>query len=106
MIPRDAVSVETVYIQSGGHIVMSEINNAGTRAITDVEYGFLFLDEEGRILNSTSTEVDIIESHSSVAGNTLEMLIQGHSVWENYTIQISLEYVNYKRLSLKLGIIR
>ena len=28
MIPRDAVSVETVYIQSGGHIVMSEINNA------------------------------------------------------------------------------
>lgn len=96
MIPRDAVSVETVYIQSGGHIVMSEINNAGTRAITDVEYGFLFLDEEGRILNSTSTEVDIIESHSSVAGNTLEMLIQGHSVWENYTIQISLEYVNYK----------
>ena len=96
VIPRDVVSVETVYIQSGGHIIMSEINNDGSRAITELEYQFIFLDEEGRILNSSTTEVAILESHSSVAGDDLEFLIQGHSVWENYTISINLDYVNYK----------
>lgn len=96
VIPRDVVSVETVYIQSGGHIIMSEINNDGSRAITELEYQFIFLDEEGRILNSSITEVAILESHSSVAGDDLEFLIQGHSVWENYTISINLDYVNYK----------
>ena len=34
-LPRDAVNVETQYLQRGGHLMMSEIHNVGSRDITD-----------------------------------------------------------------------
>ena len=42
-----------------------------------------------------SIEVETISSHSSVAGDDLEMLIQGYTVWDNYVIAIDLKYTDY-----------
>ena len=36
LLPRDAVTVETHYMQRGGHLMMSELHNDGSRAITDL----------------------------------------------------------------------
>ena len=37
LLPRDAVTVDTHYMQRGGHLMMSELHNDGSRAITDVK---------------------------------------------------------------------
>ena len=42
-----------------------------------------------------SVEVDRIEAHSSLAGDNLEMLIIGHTVWAEYSISINLQYTDY-----------
>lgn len=95
VIPRDSVMVETLYMQRGGHLVMSEIHNTGSRAITDVELEVRFQSLEGELLEFMSIEVETISSHSSVAGDDLEMLIQGYTVWDNYVIAIDLKYTDY-----------
>lgn len=95
VVPRDSVMVETLYMQRGGHLVMSEIHNTGSRAITDVELEVRFQSLEGELLEFMSIEVETISSHSSVAGDDLEMLIQGFTVWENYVIAIDLKYTDY-----------
>ena len=43
-----------------------------------------------------SIEVDAVSAHSSVAGDDLEMLIVGHTVWDNYVIAIDLKYTDYR----------
>ena len=43
VVPRDSVMVETLYMQRGGHLVMSEIHNTGSRAITDVELSLIHI---------------------------------------------------------------
>ena len=95
VIPRDSVMVETLYMQRGGHLVMSEIHNTGSRAITDVELEVRFQSLEGELLEFMIIEVETISSHSSVAGDDLEMLIQGYTVWDNYVIAIDLKYTDY-----------
>ena len=95
VIPRDSVTVETLYIQRGGHIVMSEIHNDGSRDITDVSMDVKFQSLDGEVLKIMSIEVDKISSHSSVAGDDLEMQILGHTVWESYTIAIEMQWTNY-----------
>ena len=95
VVPRDSVMVETLYMQRGGHLVMSEIHNTGSRAITDVELEVRFQSLEGELLEFMSIEVETISSHSSVAGDDLEMLIQGFTVWENYVLAIDLKYTDY-----------
>ena len=95
VVPRDSVMVETLYMQRGGHLVMSEIHNTGCRAITDVELEVRFQSLVGELLEFMSIEVESISSHSSVAGDDLEMLIQGFTVWENYVIAIDLKYTDY-----------
>lgn len=95
VIPRDSVMVETLYMQRGGHLVMSEIHNTGSRAITDVELEVRFQSLEGELLEFMTIEVETISSHSSVAGDDLEMLIQGYTVWDNYVIAIDLKYTDY-----------
>ena len=95
VIPRDSVMVETLYMQRGGHLVMSEIHNTGSRAITDVELEVRFQSLEGELLEFMSIEVETISSHSSVAGDDLEMLIQGYTVWDIYVIAIDLKYTDY-----------
>ena len=96
VIPRDSVMVETLYMQRSGHLVMSEIHNTGSREITDVELQVTFQSLDGEVLQSMSIEVDAVSAHSSVAGDDLEMLIVGHTVWDNYVIAIDLKYTDYR----------
>ncbi len=96
VIPRDSVTVETLYIQRGGHIVMSEIHNTGSREITDVSMDVKFQSLDGEVIQIMSIEVESISSHSSVAGDDLEMQILGHTVWDSYVIAIELQWIDYE----------
>jgi len=96
VIPRDSVTVETLYIQRGGHIVMSEIHNTGSREITDVSMDVKFQSLDGEVIQIMSIEVESISSHSSVAGDDLEMQILGYTVWDLYVIAIELQWTDYE----------
>ena len=96
VIPRDSVSVETLYIQRGGHIVMSEIHNTGSREITDVSMDVKFQSLDGEVIEIMSIDVESISSHSSVAGDDLEMQILGYTVWDSYVIAIELRWTDYE----------
>lgn len=94
-LPRDAVNVETTYLQRGGHLMMSEIHNVGSRDITDVSLLIEFKSTDGEVLDFMSIEAERIEAHSSLAGDKLEMMVIGHSVWDEYIISVELQYTNY-----------
>ena len=96
VIPRDSVMVETLYMQRSGHLVMSEIHNTGSREITDVEIQVSFQSLDGDVLETMGIEVDSISAHSSIAGDDLEMLIAGYTVWDNYVIAIDLKYIDHR----------
>lgn len=74
---------------------MSEIHNEGSRDITDVSVQIEFQSLEGEVLGLMSVEVDRIDAHSSLAGDSLEMMIIGYSVWDEYSIVIDLQYTDY-----------
>ena len=90
VIPRDSVTVETLYIQRGGHIVMSEIHNDGSREITDVSMDVKFQSLDGEVIEIMSIEVEKISSHSSVAGDDLEMQIDALNAAKNIDIKVPL----------------
>ena len=94
-LPRDAINVETQYLQRGGHLVMSEIHNVGSRDITDVSVQIEFQSIDGEILGMMSIDVERIASHSSLAGDDLEMLVIGYTVWDEYFVFIDLDYTDY-----------
>ncbi len=95
-IPYDRVKLEVVYMQGGpGHVVLSELENAGSREISSVYLSMRFIDNDGNEHGRSDYSSNSIPAHSTVSGDNLEMLISGLSVWENYTIQISLDYENY-----------
>lgn len=96
VIPRDSVMVETLYLQRSGHLVMSEIHNTGSREITDVDFQVTFQSLDGEVLQTMGIEVESISAHSSVAGDDLEMLIVGYTVWDNYVIAIDLKYTDHR----------
>lgn len=96
VIPRDSVTVETLYIQRGGHIIMSEIHNTGSRDITDVSMDVKFQSMDGEVIEMMSIEVEQISSHSSVAGDDLEMQILGYTVWDSYVIAIEVRWTDYE----------
>ena len=96
VLPRDAVNVETQYMQRGGHLMMSEIHNTGSRAITDVAVQVHFQSENGsEIYQTMRIEVETIDAHSSIAGDDLEMLIVGYTVWDDYLITVEIEWTDY-----------
>jgi len=102
VVPRDAVSVDSVYMQSGpGHVVMVELHNYGTKPITDVTLTVTFTDEDGEVLNSTRFYRAEIAAHTSIAGDDLELVISGATVWANYEIVVELEYSYYDASDLK-----
>jgi len=93
LVPYDRTSVDVVYLQGGtGHVVMVELDNKGSRSITDVSLDIRFLDDESLEIERASYQTDEIAAHTSIAGDQLELLINGASVWENYTIEIILDY--------------
>ena len=97
LVPYDRVSVDVIYKQSGSsHIVLAEINNQGSRAIESVSLDIVFMDDDDAEIQRIHFESDLISAHKSVAGDELEMIVNGESVWENYTIEIILSYDNYR----------
>jgi hypothetical protein len=96
LVPYDRVSVDVIYKQSGSsHIVLSEINNQGSRSIESVSLDLVFIDSQDEEIQRIHFESERIPAHKSVAGDELEMIVNGESVWENYTIEIILTYDYY-----------
>ena len=96
IIPRDSVEVDTIYIQRTGHIVMNELSNSGSRAITDVSFNVEFVDSEDQIIGEYSAQFNSIPSHTSISGNSMELVIRGYTVWENYTVVITVEWIDFQ----------
>jgi hypothetical protein len=95
VLPRDSVVLETHYKQSGGHLLMAELSNDGSRAITDVVIQIEFQDVDGFVLDKMRVELDKVSSHSSIAGDDLEMLVSGYTVWDYYVVHTHLEWTDY-----------
>ena len=99
VLPRDSVDVETQYMQRGGHLLMSEIHNTGSREITDVVVQVHFQSVNGsEIYQTMRIEVDSIDAHSSIAGDDLEMIVVCYTVWDQYLITIELEWTDYNNV--------
>ena len=60
VIPRDSVTVETIYLQRSGHVMLVEVHNEGSRPITSVELSLQFLDNESDVLDSIVVNIDTI----------------------------------------------
>ena len=96
VVPRDAVDVEVVYKQGGsGHVVLIQVHNFGSRPIANVEVDASFSNQDGEVLNSTQFGPVSLLAHTSIAGDNLELVITGESIWELYIIEITLDYENY-----------
>lgn len=94
-LPRDGLTVETVYMQKGGHVLLVEVENQGSRPVTDAEVTVRFYDEEGSELDAMATRVDRISAHSSIAGDDLEMQVVGATVWAEYTVSVTLSWTDF-----------
>ena len=96
VVPRDAVDVEVVYKQGGpGHVVLIQVHNFGSRPIANVEVDASFSNAQGEVLNSTQFGPVSLLAHTSIAGDELELIVTGESIWELYYIEITLDYDNY-----------
>lgn len=95
VLPRDSVTVETHYMQRGGHLMMTELHNDGSRDITDIVLEVEFQTVEGELIERMSLELALLEGHSSISGDDLEMMVIGYTVWDHYNIVIELEYRDY-----------
>ena len=95
VLPRDDVEVETIYMQRGGHLIMSELYNDGSRAITDVTVQVEFQDEFGNLIQEMRIDVDEVASHSSLAGDDLEMIVLGYTVWYEYILEVSVTWTSF-----------
>jgi hypothetical protein len=95
VIPRDDVSVETLYLQRSGHVVLSEIHNEGSRAITEVSIMVQFVDSQGDMVDMFSVSIESIPSHSSVAGNDMELVMRGISIWDEHLVRIDFDWTDY-----------
>ena len=95
LIPRDAIDVKTNYLQAGGgHVVLVQVDNSGTRAVSDVSVQINFKDMSGQLIESTSWPGASLPAHSSVAGDDLELIIQGHTKWAEYELSVSVDWVD------------
>jgi hypothetical protein len=103
IVPYEKVTVDVVYIQSSaGHVVLTEIDNDGSRAITELTLTIRFVDSKNIEIDRTTYNKSSLAAHSSVSGDALELIIIGPSVWENYTIDIQLEYTNNNQEESKI----
>jgi len=97
IIPRDAVNVEVIYMQSGGgHVILAEVHNVGSRGISEVSVEISFEDQDGNELNNSIFYREEIGAHISVASNDLELTVPGATVWDNYEIKITINYKDGK----------
>jgi len=103
IVPYEKVTIDIVYIQSSsGHVVLTEIDNDGSRAITDLTLTVRFVDSNNIEIDRFTYNKSSLPAHSSVSGDALELIVIGHSVWENYTIDIELEYTKNNKDNSKI----
>ncbi len=95
-IPRDDVEIETMYLQRSGHIVLTEIVNDGSRAITDVTFTVEFVDSSDTVIGELQVSFDSIPGHTSISGDKMELIVRGYTVWDEYTIEIEMEWTNFR----------
>ena len=96
VVPYDRVSMDVVYRQgTSGHIVLAQLDNHGSREISDITISIRFTDSNSVELGRTDHYIDLLSAHSFYAGDDLELIVGGASVWENYQIEILLEYSYY-----------
>ena len=97
VLPRDAVNVDVIYMQSGGgHVILAEVHNVGSREISEVSVEISFEDQEGNELNNTIFYRENIGAHISIASDELELTVPGATVWDNYEIKITINYKDGK----------
>lgn len=96
IIPRDDVEIDVMYLQRNGHIVMVELINDGSREITDVELIVDFVDSTQTVIGNINLSVKSLASHTSIAGDDMELELLGYSVWEEYTIQITIKWTDFR----------
>ena len=96
VIPRDDVEIEVMYLQRNGHVVLTELINDGSREITDVTLTVEFVDKEKTILDYLQVSFDKIPSHTSISGDKLELDVRGYTVWDEYTIQIEIQWTDFR----------
>jgi len=96
VIPRDDVEIEVKYLQRNGHVVLTELFNDGSREITNVVFVVEFVDKDNNLIDEFQLEFDSIPSHTSISGDKMQLIIQGYTVWEEYSIQISIKWTNFK----------
>ena len=96
VIPRDDVEIEVMYLQRNGHIVLVELVNDGSREITDVELRVDFVDSSQTVLGNITVSLKSVASHTSVSGDDMELDLRGYSVWEEYTIQVMIEWTDFR----------
>jgi hypothetical protein len=96
VIPRDDVEIDILYLQRNGHVVLAELTNDGSREIRDVTLTVDFVDQEMSVLDSLTVTFDSIPSHTSVSGDKMELDLRGYSVWEEYTIQVQIEWTDFR----------
>tara|TARA_A100001234_G_scaffold193436_1_gene181189 strand:+ start:177 stop:728 length:552 start_codon:yes stop_codon:yes gene_type:complete len=101
IIPRDDVEINVMYLQRNGHIVMVELINDGSREITDVKLRVDFVDSSKTEIGNKSISIKSLASHTSIAGDDLELELLGYSVWEEYTIQITIEWTDFRGVENK-----
>jgi len=95
-LPHDAVSVDVVYMQGGGgHVVLLEVHNTGSREVTSLLVEVRFIDRHGEVLGTATFAAQNLPSHTSIAGDDLELLIEGVSVWEEYTLEVDLTFTDH-----------
>ncbi len=101
IIPRDDVEIDVMYLQRNGHIVMVELINDGSREIRNVDLNVDFVDSSQTIIGSINISIKSLASHTSVSGDDMELELLGYSVWEEYTIQITIEWTDFRGVENK-----
>ena len=97
VIPRDDLEIETRYLQRNGHVVMVELINDGSRDISDVRLLVEFIDSENQVIGDPiDLSFEKIDALTSISGDKMEMVILGYSVWEEYTISILIEWIDFR----------
>ena len=80
----------------GGHVILTQVHNLGSREISEVSVEISFEDLDGNELNNTIFYRETIGAHISVASDDLELTVPGATVWDNYEIKISINYKDGK----------
>ena len=79
VIPYENVDVEVVYMQAGGgHVVLAELDNKGSRAIEDVSLTIRFLDSEGLEIDRHDFYMAKLPAHSSISNTPSDEIGRAH----------------------------